>query len=237
MTLFKYFLNLSWYLCFSFAKRVWVKRILSLCIRRNSVYHVKLSLSILWLMWWHYQETLLSSENWRQVPWMTRSASPSLNMFLCVRLISPAHSHSQHTCAHTRIHMPVTEKPHSWMHKFHTAVQGDIHWSIYTTSFSPVYTSCFIQPSQVSHQSCLDSETLMGGCQWQPHLSASWYSSFRQLVWKPAGNKIPPLLKLWLSCFELKHYMHLTLEPWFVVCCSDCKALWGEFEICHFEAT
>ena len=63
------------------------------------------------LTWWHYQETL-SSENWWQVPWMTRLTSPSLDLYVCAahfpcplklqntHSITQSHKH-KHTHTHT----------------------------------------------------------------------------------------------------------------------------------------
>lgn len=133
----------------------------------------KLSVSILQLMLWHYQEALRVQRTGDKFPeWPDLHPLRLTSVCLCSSFPQPTHTLKTHThtvhystCSCTPVCLYVQHiNGHSWMH-------------IFIQAYGVTFTDLFIpqaalppSPSmpQSSHCTFLDSDTLMERCQWQP---------------------------------------------------------------------
>lgn len=176
------------------------------------MYHIRRGCAVFFLirtlMWWHYQETL-SSENWWQVPWMTRPASPSLNQCVCSSFHQSPHTHwiSQHLHKFT-----LQTHKNNWFALCATDEEtlrdagkhGNTHSSIYTSSPELFHTAVTLITKHTHlymslSLSYIDFKALKEGCQKWPiyvcpgsPVPDGWFGNL-------LGNKNPLLLLLFFA--------------------------------------
>lgn len=109
----------------------------------------KLSVSILQLMLWHYQEAKRVQRTGDKFPeWPDLHPLRLTSVCLCSSFPQPTHTLKTHTHTHSavfnmQLHACLSLcTTHKWTlldAHFYTGIWGDIHWSIYTTScFAPL---------------------------------------------------------------------------------------------------